>query len=340
MIHISEQRLNELLSKMNGRRIAVIGDLMLDRYFWGSVSRISPEAPVPVMDLETEQARLGGAANVAQNIKSLGGEPLLVGVIGADNSGNQLFGIIKDHGFSPDGIVIDGTRPTTVKTRVIAHNQHVIRIDRESKNDISHIIQNKIMAVLSRNIDSLDGIIIEDYNKGVAVKTLIKQIIDLANENGKTITVDPKFKNFFEYKNVTLFKPNRSEVEQVTGNRLENEEDVNSTGRSLMERLCAKGVLLTLGAQGMSLFESDGSASHAPTVAQNVQDVSGAGDTVISTLTMALAGGAALKEAATLANFAGGIVCGYVGIVPIDKNELKEHVSREMNNRPHTGGRS
>ena|SRR5260221_255957 len=196
MIHIPEQRLTELLSKMNGRRIAVIGDLMLDRYFWGSVSRISPEAPVPVLDLETEQARLGGAANVAQNIKSLGGEPLLVGVIGADNSGNQLFGIIKEHGFSADGIVIDGTRPTTVKTRVIAHNQHVIRIDRESKTDISHIIQNKIMAVLSRHIDSLDGIILEDYNKGVIVKSLIKQIVDLANENGKTITVDPKFKNF------------------------------------------------------------------------------------------------------------------------------------------------
>jgi rfaE bifunctional protein kinase chain/domain len=340
MIHISEQRLAELLSKMNGRRIAVIGDLMLDRYFWGSVSRISPEAPVPVLDLETEQARLGGAANVAQNIKSLGGEPLLVGVIGADNSGNQLFVIIKEHGFSPDGIVIDGTRPTTVKTRVIAHNQHVIRIDRESKSDISHIIQNKIMAVLSRHIDSLDGIILEDYNKGVIVKSLIKQIVDLANENGKTITVDPKFKNFFEYKNVTLFKPNRSEVEQVMGNQLESEEDVNTTGRALMERLCSKGVLLTLGAQGMSLFESDGSATHVATKAQNVQDVSGAGDTVISTLTMALAGGAGLKEAATLANFAGGIVCGYVGIVPIDKKELSENVLREMNNRPHTGGRA
>lgn len=338
MIQIPEQRLTELLAKMNGKRIAVIGDLMLDRYFWGSVTRISPEAPVPVIDLETEQARLGGAANVAQNVKSLGGEPLLVGVIGADNSGNQLFGIIKENGFSPEGIVIDGTRPTTVKTRVIAHNQHVVRIDRESKSDISHIIQDKILGVLRRNIDSLDGIILEDYNKGVIVKTLIKQIIELGNKHGKKITVDPKFRNFFEYRNVTLFKPNRNEVEEAMGIRLENEENITATGRALVERLGAGGVLLTLGAHGMSLFESDGSISHVSTKALNVADVSGAGDTVISTLTMALAGGATLKEAATLANFAGGIVCGYVGIVPIEKKELAEQVLREMNNRPRAGG--
>jgi rfaE bifunctional protein kinase chain/domain len=344
---IAEKRLTELLSKMNGKRIAVVGDLMLDRYFWGSVSRISPEAPVPVIDLETEQDRLGGAANVAQNIKSLGGEPLLVGVVGADNSGNQLFNLIKESGFSPDGIVIDGSRPSTVKTRVIAHNQHVVRIDRESRNDVSHIIQDKILSVLRRNIDSLDGIILEDYNKGVIVKTLIKQIITLGNECGKTITVDPKFKNFFDYGNVTLFKPNRKEAEEAMGVKLDSPEDIASTGRALLDRLCAKGVLLTLGAQGMSLFESDGSVSNLPTMARTVADVSGAGDTVISTLTMALAAGATLKEAATLANFAGGIVCGYVGIVPIDKKELTEHVLREilrvqlmrdMKNQPLAGG--
>ena len=338
MIHLSEKRLTELLAKMNGRRIAVVGDLMLDRYFWGSVTRISPEAPVPVVDLETEQARLGGAANVAQNIKSLGGEPLLVGVIGADNSGNQLFGIIKENGFSPDGIVIDGTRPTTVKTRVIAHNQHVVRIDRESKNDVSHIIQDKILGVLRRNIDSLDGIILEDYNKGVIVKSLIRQIIELANQHGKTIAVDPKFRNFFEYDNVTVFKPNRNEVEEAMGIKLENSEDISATGRALLERLSAGGVLLTLGANGMSLFEPGGSVCHVPTRARNVADVSGAGDTVISTLTMALSAGANLKEAATLANFAGGVVCGYVGIVPIDKKELAEQVLLEMNSRPRAGG--
>jgi len=337
LIDILEKRLTDLLAGMNGKRVAVVGDLMLDRYFWGSVSRISPEAPVPVIDLETEQARLGGAANVAKNIQSLGGEPLLVGVIGADNSGSQLFGIIKESGFPPDGIVIDGERPTTVKTRVIAHQQHVVRIDRESKNDISHVIQAKILDVLRLNIDSIDAIILEDYNKGVIVKNLIRQVVELANEHSIMITADPKFNNFFEYKNVTVFKPNRKEVEEVMGIRLQNRDEINETGKVLLERLCPKSVLLTLGEQGMSLFESDGAVHHVPTRARNVADVSGAGDTVISTLTMALAGGATVREAATLANFAGGVVCGYVGIVPIDRNELAEQVLK--NNRTHEGSR-
>ncbi|MBI1802982.1 MAG: D-glycero-beta-D-manno-heptose-7-phosphate kinase [Ignavibacteriae bacterium] len=318
---------------MDGRRIAVVGDLMLDRYIWGSVNRISPEAPVPIIDMESEQARLGGAANVARNIKALGGEPFLIGVIGADNSGKQLFEIIRECDFPTDGVVVDGNRPTTVKTRVIAHSQHVVRIDREMRSDISHIIQNKILDVLRQHIESLDGIIIEDYNKGVVVQDLIGQVIELANEHNTHITIDPKFNNFFEYKNVTVFKPNRSEVEEVLGARLRNEHDVLDAGRLLLQRLKAKNVLLTLGEQGMSLFESNGTICHAATKARNVADVSGAGDSVISTLTMALAGGATVREAATLANFAGGIVCGYVGIVPIDKQELTAFVRDDMDKR-------
>lgn len=322
---------------MSGKRIAVVGDLMLDRYIWGNVSRISPEAPVPVVDMETEQARLGGAANVAKNIQSLGGEPFLVGVIGADNSGKQLFEIIRESKFPVEGIVIDGARPTTVKTRVIANNQHLVRIDREVKNDISHIIQNKILDAVRKNIDSIDGIIIEDYNKGVIVASLIRQLINLANENNRTITVDPKFNNFFEYRNVTVFKPNRGEAEQVMGIRLKDESAIHEAGKILLEKLQSKNVLLTLGEKGMVLFESDGSISHVPTRAVNIQDVSGAGDTVISALTMALASGAGIREAATLANFAGGIVCGYVGIVPIDKAELKQRVLDHANHSAHKG---
>lgn len=337
MIVLSEKRLQELAACMNGRRIAVVGDLMLDRYIWGSVTRISPEAPVPVIDMETEQARLGGAANVAKNIQSLGGEPLLVGVIGADNSGKQLFEIIRECKFPADGIVIDGTRPTTVKTRVIAHNQHVVRIDREVRTDISHILQTKILDALRTSIDSIDGIIIEDYNKGVVVPNLIRQIIQLANEHGKAITVDPKFNNFYEYRNVTVFKPNRNEAEEVMGIRLKEEKDITAAGRALLEKLGARYVLLTLGEKGMVLFEHDGGVTHVPTRATNVQDVSGAGDTVIATLTMALAGGAAIREASTLANYAGGIVCGYVGIVPIDKTELMRTVLGHMNHRAQSG---
>jgi len=333
LIQIAETRLTELLAGMNGRRIAVLGDLMLDRYIWGSVNRISPEAPVPIIDMGEEQARLGGAANVARNIKTLGGEPFLIGVIGADNSGKQLFEIIRECDFSTDGVVVDGTRPTTVKTRVIAHNQHVVRIDREMKTDVSHIIQSKILDVLRQNMNSLDAIIIEDYNKGVVVKNLIRQVIALANEHGTCIAIDPKFNNFFEYKNVTVFKPNRNEVEEALGTRLQTEEDILAAGRVLLQRLEAKNVLLTLGERGMTLFETGGAISQVSTKAQNVADVSGAGDTVIATLAMALAGGATVREATTLANFAGGIVCGFVGIAPIEKEDLKKRVMTDMKQR-------
>jgi rfaE bifunctional protein kinase chain/domain len=318
---------------MNGKRIAVVGDLMLDRYIWGSVSRISPEAPVPVVDMETEQARLGGAANVAMNIKSLGGEPILVGVIGADNSGKQLFEIIRENNFPSEGVVVDPSRPTTVKTRVIAHNQHVVRIDRETKADISYTIQNKIVETLTHQIHRIDGIILEDYNKGVIVKPLVKQLIQLANQHGKIITADPKFNNFFEYSHVTVFKPNRHEVEEAMGMRLRDDDDVRKAGKTIREKLSCGNVLLTLGEKGMVLFEADGTIAHAPTRARNVQDVSGAGDTVISTLTMSLVGGATIKEAATFANFAGGIVCGYVGIVPIDARELRAALLDHMDHQ-------
>jgi rfaE bifunctional protein kinase chain/domain len=333
LVLLTETRVDELFQQMEGKRIAVIGDLMLDRYIWGSVSRISPEAPVPVIDMENEQARLGGAANVAKNIKSLGGDPLLVGVIGSDNSGKQLFEIIRESQFSPDGLVIDPSRPTTVKTRVIAHSQHVVRIDREMKTDISHIIQEKVLGVLRANIDSIDGIILEDYNKGVIVENLIRQIISIANEHQKIVTVDPKFNNFFEYKNVTVFKPNRKEAEAVIGARMKNQDDIHKTGQLLMKKLHARNVLLTLGENGMALFEADGSISHVPTWARKVADVSGAGDTVIASLTMALAAKSSIREAATLANYAGGIVCGYVGIVPIDKRELRTFILDHPNHQ-------
>ena len=326
MVTISENRLNEIFGGMLGKRIAVIGDLMLDRYIWGNVSRMSPEAPVPIVDMEQEQTRLGGAANVAMNIKSLGGNPMLIGVIGEDNSGRQLLELLRESDFKTDGIATDNSRPTTVKTRVIANNQHVVRIDREQKSDISEKIQKILLNHIRKHIELIDGIIIEDYNKGVIVKNLIAEVIGIANANQKIIAVDPKFNNFFEYKNVTVIKPNRKEAEEAMGIRLKTDEDILIAGKTLIEKLHVKNVLLTRGEHGMSLFESDGKISHMPTKALTVSDVSGAGDTVISTLTMAIAGGSTIKEAATLANFAGGIVCGYAGIVPINRDELKKTI--------------
>jgi len=326
MTTFSENRVDQLLANVKSKKIAVVGDVMIDRYVWGSVSRVSPEAPVPVVEVEREFSRLGGAANVANNIVSLGAESFLVGVAGNDAGGSELRNILKEQKTSSDGIITDPSRPTTVKTRVIAHNQHIVRIDSEEKKDVDSAIQQKIFSVLKDNINSIDGIVIEDYNKGVVVKELISKIIELAQANKKIVTVDPKFNNFFEYKNVTVFKPNKKESEEALGVRLKTDDDVITAGRALLEKLHADNVLLTRGEKGMSLFEKNGAIKHIPTRAREVADVSGAGDTVIATLTLMLTAGASTQEAAVLANLAGGIVCGEVGIVPIKPEQLRDAI--------------
>ncbi len=322
----SENRLKELLTKFKNKRIAVVGDVMLDKYLWGSVGRISPEAPVPIVEVEKETERLGGAANVANNVKSLGGWPLLVGVVGDDSNGALLTKLLAEQECPISGIVKDASRPTTTKTRVIAHSQHVVRIDNEQKRDISTAVQDQILSVLRSAIDTLDGIILEDYNKGVIGASLIHQIIQMAREHEKIVTVDPKFQNFFEYEKATVFKPNRKEVEEALGVKLTSEESVRDAIGLLKKKLNAENVLITLGEQGMSLLDNRGSLLHLPTRARHVADVSGAGDTVIATLTMALASGASIHESASLANFAGGVVCGEVGIVPIMPDALLSRV--------------
>jgi D-glycero-beta-D-manno-heptose-7-phosphate kinase len=322
----SENRLKELLAKFRSKRIAVVGDVMVDKYLWGTVARISPEAPVPIVEVEKETERLGGAANVANNVKSLGGWPLLIGVVGDDANGTLLTKLLSGQECPIDGIVRDASRPTTIKTRVIAHNQHVVRIDNEQKRDISPAVQEQILSVLRSTIASLDGIILEDYNKGVIVAPLIHQIIEMAREHGKIVTVDPKFQNFFEYKNASVFKPNRKEVEEALGMKLTSDERVHEAAVLLKKKLNAENVLITLGEQGMSLLDNQNSLLHLPTRARHVADVSGAGDTVIATLTMALASGASIQESASLANFAGGVVCGEVGIVPIMPDALLSRV--------------
>jgi D-glycero-beta-D-manno-heptose-7-phosphate kinase len=326
---MSRQRLDGLFNAFSGKRIAIIGDLMLDRYYWGRVARISPEAPVPVVEIESEASRLGGAANVAHNIASLGGIPLMFGTVGRDDAGTLFRELAHAAGFSVEGVFEDPSRPTTCKTRVIAHNQHVVRIDRESKSEVDETIAGSILNLLGRQIGSLDAIILEDYNKGVLVKPLIRAAIELARRNRVMVAVDPKFDNFFEYAGVTVFKPNRKEAEEALGMRLNTAESVEAAGREILKRLNAENVLLTLGDEGMSLFQQSREALSVPTKAWSVADVSGAGDTVISTLTIALAGGATIQEAATLANYAAGIVCAEVGIVPIDCKSLREAVLRD-----------
>ncbi len=332
MVTFTESRLQELLEAFKTKKVAVVGDLMVDRYYWGTVGRISPEAPVPVVEVVEEQVRLGGAANVANNIQTLGGEPMLVGLIGNDHPGQVFIEILKERNLPSKGIVTDASRPTTIKTRVIAHAQHVVRIDNESKAECPEHIRHMIIDAVKYNIHELDAIIIEDYNKGVVTKDVIHELIAVARKYNKIITVDPKFNNFLEYKHVTVFKPNRREVEEAIGGRLKSVADVERAGKHLLEVLEAENILLTRGEEGMSLFEANGAITHIPTQATNVQDVSGAGDTVVSTLTMALASGATIHEAATLANCAAGVVVGSVGIVPIQPKELVEAALRFSKN--------
>lgn len=330
MLDISTKKLNLLKKKFSGKRIAVIGDLMLDCYYQGAVTRVSPEAPVPVVEIDHEFFRFGGAMNVALNIQTLGGIPLPLGVIGKDNDGDTFRNLLKDTGISDEGIVVDKNRPTTAKTRVIGNKQHVVRIDKESTAPIDKKIEAGIIRKVEKHLPGIDGIILEDYNKGVLTPSLIKKIISMAKEAGKIITVDPKFLNFFAYNDVTVFKPNRKESEDALGMKIKNRFDLETAGTRLLEKLDAKYVLLTLGEEGISLFEKNKPVRTIPTKARKIADVSGAGDTVISTLTMALAAGADIYDAAYLANFAGGLVCQEVGIVPIDQNYLFNIVSKEI----------
>lgn len=336
MVAFTEERLQELFRNFQGKKIAVVGDLMVDRYYWGKVHRVSPEAPVPVVEVDSESVRLGGAANVAHNIQALGGTPFLVGLVGNDHAGSLLTDILRERSLETSGIAVDPSRPTTMKTRVIAHGQHVVRIDNESKADCPAPLSIQMIGAIKNNIHGLDGIIIEDYNKGAVTKEIIVELVSIARTHNVPVTVDPKLNNFLEYKNVTVFKPNRREAEDALGGRLRTIDDVVRAGKHLLEVLRAQNVLLTRGEEGMSLFESDGRVTHIGTTATNVQDVSGAGDTVISTLTMALISGANTLEAATLANCAGGIVVGEVGITPVKPEQLLAEALRISHHRQAT----
>ncbi len=331
MVSFTRTRLLELLGAFKGKRIAVVGDLMIDQYYWGKVRRISPEAPVPVVEVDSVSNRLGGAANVANNIQALGGVPVLVGLIGNDHPGQLLLSLMRDQNLSTDGVVVDASRPTTIKTRVIAHDQHVVRVDYESKVNCPEHLFPRIIDAVKYQIHEIDGIILEDYNKGLITSEVIQELTNVAKKYRKIITVDPKLTNFLEFKHVSVFKPNRREVEEALGGRLRTEEDIVEAGKNLLNLLSVDNVLLTRGEEGISLFEANGEISHVPNRAKQVHDVSGAGDTVISTLTIALASGATVKEAAVLANTAAGVVVGSVGIVPIRLEELQEAMLEFMN---------
>jgi rfaE bifunctional protein kinase chain/domain len=332
MITFTKKRLNELFRCFGKQKIVVVGDLMLDQYLWGSMSRISPEAPVPVVDIQSESFRFGGAANVCYNVQTLGAEVIPIGVIGEDQYGKVLKDLFEKNGLMSDGLFIDKDRPTTLKTRIIAHSQHVVRTDREIRSGLSKHVQNKILEFIQIHLNDFGGIILEDYNKGVLSSRLIQEIIKLARKYHKMVFVDPKRDHFFDYREVTLFKPNRKEVSDNLRMQLDSDEDIIRAGEKIMNQLQCKAVLITLGEEGMMLFQPGKLNMKVQTRAVKVHDVSGAGDTVIATMAVSMIAGASLEEAATIANHAAGIVCGEVGIVPIGHQRLLEDLLDAMGN--------
>jgi D-glycero-beta-D-manno-heptose-7-phosphate kinase len=335
MVRFKLPRATKIFENFKNQRIAVIGDLMLDRYMWGSVQRISPEAPVPVVEVTSETTKLGGAANVANNILSLGAQAIPVGVVGDDDYGVQLRRLFSSAGLTPDGILTDPSRPTTIKTRIIAHDQHVVRADVESKADLSPEATSSLLKILERILPDVQGVILEDYNKGVLTPELIQEIVRISRRHGCYVAVDPKFKNFFTYREVDLFKPNTKETEQALGLKIESKGDLVAAAQQLFTRLQCKSILMTRGEKGMAIFPSvEDQPLMVPTRAKKIHDVSGAGDTVISTLVVSKLAGASLLEAASLANFAAGIVCGEVGVVPIDRDRLWDEVAEDSLQTP------
>ncbi len=297
---------------------------------WGNVSRISPEAPVPIINIESEQLRFGGAANVAYNLVGLKSTPILVGVVGKDRMGTIFREMLINNNLPDNGIVEATDRPTTVKTRIIGNNQHIARVDQESTKHIIRETFDHLFQIVESYISEIDAIILQDYNKGVIVPELVDKITRLANRHGKFVTVDPKFENFLSFKNVTVFKPNIKETESALATNIRNEEDVKTAGDRLLNELQCEAVLITRGEHGIALFEKEGKPMFIPTRARKVADVSGAGDTVIATLTYALCGGASIREAVTLANYAAGLVCEEVGVVPVNLEQLTNSVLRNQ----------
>jgi rfaE bifunctional protein kinase chain/domain len=327
MKELSVSRSQEILENAKNKKVAIIGDLMLDRFFWGNVNRISPEAPVPVIELLSETNHLGGAANVAANLQSLGLVPIMLGVLGNDNAGNTFLDLCKEQNLVTTGIFIDKNRPTTAKTRIIGNNQHIARVDREVLSLIENDVQNYFLDYLNAQTD-LSAIILEDYNKGVLPAKLIREIINFANDRDIFIAVDPKQDNFFEYKNVDLFKPNKKEASKALDIAINSKTNLMEAGNKLLETLNVRNVMLTLGSEGMILFQNSGDIFSVPTRARQVADVSGAGDTAIATYTAAAIGNANSVESASMANFASGAVCEQPGVVPITPDALISTIQR------------
>lgn len=325
-----KQQLVDSVAKFSGKKIMIIGDVGVDEYIMGEVRRISPEAPVPVVEVESEDSRLGLSANVAQNVKSLGGDPLLISVVGTDAGSEILQGLLKKSGVGSQHLIADSTRPTTRKARVMAKHHHMLRVDYEVRSNLSADCEKKVLAKIQEQIPSVDAVILEDYAKGVFSKTVLSKIVDIAKAAGKKIFLDPHRSNTGDYySGVDLIKPNLDEAIALAGmsdDQVRYDQDkIIEVGKALQKKTGAKQVVITRGKDGMIIFSYD-QVVQVPTYARQVFDVTGAGDTVIATIALAQAAGLTLEQSCQLANFAAGVVVGQVGCVPCTVSELKSYI--------------
>lgn len=320
-----KQRLLKILEQFNSKKVLVIGDIMLDKYLWGDVSRISPEAPVQVVNVLKETFEAGGAANVANNIAALDGEAVMVGITGNDEARDVLLNELSKKGINAEGIFVDADKPTTQKVRIIGKGQQLLRVDYEKKEHIHKDIENVIVKFLEKTIKTVDVVVISDYAKGVITPAICQKLIDISKYNKKAVIVDPKPKHKEFYSNFDLITPNNAEASEMTGIEDGNDDMVIEIGNKLLKSLNTN-VLITRGEKGMSLFEKDGVITHIPAKAKEVYSLIGAGDTVAATIALALASGADFKESATLANIAAGIKVGKIGTASVSIEEIKKEI--------------
>ncbi len=302
--------------------VLIVGDVMLDEYIWGEVRRISPEAPVPVVEALRRTYAPGGAANVALNVAALGGRVHLGGLVGQDYAANQLRAALELPRISTEGLTVEPARPTTTKTRVVAHSQQMVRVDSEQRHAIDGPQEAALLAWVEANMAGVGACVLSDYSKGVISPRVAQSVISLANRHGKPTIVDPKGTDYAKYRGATLIKPNLHETERVLNRDIRGEQALLSAARDLRGILAGSALLITRGAEGMTLFEGHDAAIHIPQKSRDVYDVTGAGDTVVSTLALALACGSGLEQAARLANLAGGIVVGKLGTASVTNDEL------------------
>jgi D-beta-D-heptose 7-phosphate kinase/D-beta-D-heptose 1-phosphate adenosyltransferase len=319
-------KLKKIIGNFKDADVLVIGDLILDEFLWGDVSRISPEAPVPVVWVKRESFMPGGASNVANNLRSLGANTFIAGVIGDDERGAILKGELEQKGINTRGIMTDGSRPTTLKTRVVAQHQQVVRIDKENVSALSDAMVSRIIDYAKGMVNRVDAVIIEDYGKGVITPRLLKEVVPLARRKNKIISVDPKEEHLKYYQGISLITPNNHEASKAVGFEIKDAATLKKAGAAMLEKFKCKIALITLGENGMAVFQKDKPMKQIPTVAQEVFDVSGAGDTVIACYTLALASGADPVQAAHISNCAAGIVVGKVGIAVVSPDELTEKI--------------